>query len=166
MLRTLRYAVRKVFGTMPKLLPVGSKAPPFSVQDHEGHTVTSESLAGQRFVLWFFPKADTPGCTRQGCGFRDQSPGYQQRGVKVLGVSFDTMPDNRLFVKKFSFPFPLLCDTKREMGLAYKACDSAVDPYPNRITYVIGPDGTIEQALETKDPGGQAAALLESLPKK
>ena len=163
MLRVLRYAVRKVLGTMPKLLPVGSKAPPFSVLDHEGHTVTSAGLAGQRFVLWFFPKADTPGCTRQGCGFRDQQTGFEKQKVKVFGVSFDTPADNRAFVQKFSFPFPLLCDTKREMGLAYKACDSVVDPYPNRITYVIGPDGKIEQAIETKDPGGQAEELLAIL---
>jgi len=81
-------------------------------------------------------------------------------------VSFDSVAENKAFAEKFSFPFPLLCDTKRELGLAYKACDSAVDPYPNRITYVIGPDGTIEQALETKDPGGQAAALAESLARR
>ena len=61
MLGVLRYAFRKVFGTMPKLLPVGSKAPPFSVLDHEGRTVTLQGLAGTRFVLWFYPKADTPG---------------------------------------------------------------------------------------------------------
>ena len=83
--------------------------------------------------------------------------------MRIYGVSFDTVADNKAFAEKFSLPFPLLCDTKRELGRAYKACDSAVDPYPNRITYVIGPDGTIEQAIETKDPGGQAASLSESL---
>ena len=79
-------------------------------------------------------------------------------------MSFDSVAENKAFAEKFSFPFPLLCDTKRELGLAYKACDSTTDPYPNRITYVIGPDGTIEEAAETKDPAGQAAALLASLP--
>jgi peroxiredoxin Q/BCP len=84
--------------------------------------------------------------------------------VAIFGVSFDGIADNKAFAEKFSFPFPLLCDTTRALGLAYKACASAVDPYPNRITYVVGPDGKIEQAIETKDPGGQAAALLAALP--
>ena len=82
----------------------------------------------------------------------------------VLGVSFDSVEDNAAFARKFDFTYPLLCDTERELGLAYKACDSKVDPYPNRITYVIGPDGKIEQALETKDPAGQAAELAAKLP--
>jgi len=164
MLKTLRYALRKIFGTMPKLLPVGSKAPDFSVLDHQGRSVSLAGLKGKRFVLWFYPKADTPGCTREGCGFRDAYSEFEKRGVQVYGVSFDTVADNRAFAEKFKFSYPLLCDTKRELGLAYKACDSAVDPYPNRITYVIGPEGTIEEAVETKDPAGQAAALLASLP--
>ena len=82
--------------------------------------------------------------------------------MTVFGVSFDTEEGNKAFAEKFDFPFALLCDTSRAMGLAYNACDGAADPYPNRITYVIGADGTIEQAIETKDPGGQADALLAS----
>ena len=83
--------------------------------------------------------------------------------MTVLGVSFDGVEDNRAFAEKFSFPYLLLCDTERQLGLAYRACDGKLDPYPNRITYVIGPDGTIEQAIETSDPGGQAAAILATL---
>lgn len=84
--------------------------------------------------------------------------------MQVLGVSFDTVEENRAFAEKHSFPYPLLCDTDRAVGLAYKACDSKVDPYPNRITYLIGTDGTIEQAIETKDPAAQAAEILAALP--
>ncbi len=83
--------------------------------------------------------------------------------MQIFGVSFDTEAENKAFAEKLDFPFPLLCDTSRAMGLAYRACDSAADPYPNRITYVIGPEGEIQQAIETKDPGGQAAAILASL---
>ena len=73
------------------------------------------------------------------------------------------MAENKAFAEKFGYTFPLLCDTERKLGLAYKACDSAQDKYARRFTYVIGPDGTIEQAIDTKDPGGQAQALLRTV---
>ena len=73
------------------------------------------------------------------------------------------MADNRAFAEKFDFPFRLLSDPERQLGLAYGACDGPGDAYARRYTFVIGPDGTIEQALDTRDPGGQAEALLASL---
>lgn len=80
----------------------------------------------------------------------------------MLGISFDTAAENKAFAEKFGYTFPLLCDTTRTVGLAYKACDDAHAAYAKRFTYVIGADGTIEQAIDTKDPGGQAAALLQA----
>jgi peroxiredoxin Q/BCP len=78
----------------------------------------------------------------------------------VLGISFDTIEENREFAQVQKFPFPLLCDVDRRVGLAYRACESSSDAYPRRITYVIGPDARIEQAIATQDPGAQAAAIL------
>jgi thioredoxin-dependent peroxiredoxin len=78
----------------------------------------------------------------------------------VLGISFDSAAENRAFAEKFGYTFPLLCDVDRKVGLAYGACKSAKDRYAARLTYVIGPDGKVEQAIDTKDPGGQAKALL------
>lgn len=83
--------------------------------------------------------------------------------MRVFGVSFDTVEENAAFAAKHDFPYSLLCDTERALGLAYRACSSKIDPYPNRITYVVGPDGTIEQAIETASPGAQAAEILASL---
>lgn len=80
--------------------------------------------------------------------------------MEVLGISFDTEKENRAFSEKFSFPFRLLCDTDRAVGLAYGACESADAGYASRFTYVIGPDGRIEQAIDTQDPAGQAEAIL------
>lgn len=80
--------------------------------------------------------------------------------MKVFGVSFDSVADNKAFADKFSFPFALLSDPDRAMGIAYKACDGKLDPYARRLTYVVGPEGTIEQAIDTKDPGAQAGELL------
>ena len=80
-----------------------------------------------------------------------------------MGASFDTVEENRAFAEKFDFPYPLLCDTDRALGLAYKACEDAGDGYARRNTYVISPEGKIEQAIETSDPEGQAAELLSTL---
>lgn len=79
----------------------------------------------------------------------------------MLGASFDSVPDQASFAAKFSFPFRLLADTDKSLALAYKAASSGSDAWPRRITYLIGPDGRIEQAIETKDPAGQAAAVLD-----
>jgi peroxiredoxin Q/BCP len=81
----------------------------------------------------------------------------------VLGISFDSAAENRAFAEKFSYPFPLLSDPTRQVGLAYRACDSPSDKFARRYTYVIGPDGRIERAIDTRDAEGQARALLTSM---
>ena len=81
----------------------------------------------------------------------------------MLGISFDTVEKNRAFAEKFDLPFRLLCDTDRAVGLAYGACEKASDGYPRRHTYLIGKDGKVEQAIDTKDPGAQAAQILQSI---
>lgn len=84
--------------------------------------------------------------------------------MKVFGVSLDSVEDNRAFAEKFGYGFPLLCDTGRELSLAYGAVSSKLDQYAQRYTFVVGSDGVIEHAIDTKDPGGQADALLSELP--
>lgn len=81
----------------------------------------------------------------------------------MFGVSFDSVADNKAFADKYDFPFALLSDPDREMGLAFRAAERKDDGYARRYTYVIGTDGKIEHAIDTKDPGGQAEALLEIL---
>lgn len=81
----------------------------------------------------------------------------------MLGISFDDREANKAFADKYDFPFPLLCDTDRAVGMAYGACAAPTDEYPRRITYVIGPDGRVEEAIDTKDPGAQAGEILASL---
>ena len=84
-------------------------------------------------------------------------------GAKVFGVSFDSVEKNHAFSQKNDFPFPLLSDTERVMGLAFGTCVDASDGFSARFTFVVGPDGVIEQAIETKDPGAQAEQLVCSL---
>lgn len=81
----------------------------------------------------------------------------------MLGISFDTVAENKAFAEKFDFPYRLLSDPDRVVGQAYAACASADAPYAKRITYVIGPDGKIERAIDTKDPAGQADDILAGL---
>ena len=83
--------------------------------------------------------------------------------MRVFGVSFDSQEENRAFAEKLSFPFQLLCDTERSLGLAYGACTAKDEAHARRLTYVIGPDGRVEKAVDTKDPGAQAAELLDDL---
>lgn len=147
---------------MPLLKP-GDTAPDFRVEDHTGRTRTLREFAGRKVVLWFYPKADTKGCTREGCGFRDRAPDYTRLNVQILGVSFDTVAENAAFVKKFDFNYPLLCDTSRSIGLAYGACDDAKAQYAQRISYVIGADGKVERVYGTVDAMSHPNTLLEEL---
>lgn len=156
--------VRRMFAKGgPALLPVGAEAPGFELQDDHGRATKLASFRGRRVVLWFYPKASTPGCTKQGCAFRDHTAGFAAKDVAILGISFDAPAENRGFAAAQRFAFPLLSDVDRRVGLAYKACDSASDAYPRRITYVIGPDGRIERAIATQEPGAQAGELLATL---
>ncbi len=83
--------------------------------------------------------------------------------MRVFGVSFDTREENAAFAAKFDFPYPLLCDTERSLGLAFEACDAPDAQYAARLTYVVGPDGRIEHAIDTADPGAQASELVAAL---
>ncbi|MCB9914916.1 MAG: redoxin domain-containing protein [Planctomycetes bacterium] len=98
-------------------------------------------------------------------GFRDRAPQFEALGVRVFGVSFDDAQKNAAFRAKYGFPYPLLCDTERKLGLAFGACVDASDGYAARFTFVVSPTGVVERAIRTEDPGAQAAALLELLPR-
>ena len=157
--------LRKIFGgnSEPRLLEIGSAAPDFRVGAHDGTTVSLRDLRGRKVVLWFYPKADTPGCTVEGKGFCTEHQKFDTRGVVVLGVSFDDQAANKAFAEKFGFPYLLLCDTRREIGMAYGACDSPDAKHARRITYVIDEAGTIRQVFGKVDPATHIAEVLASV---
>ena len=99
----------------------------------------------------------------EGKGFRDRIQEFESANAVILGASFDNADDNRAFAEKFSFPFPLLCDTDRASGLAYGACDEAGAEYAKRISYLIAPDGTIAVAYGAVKPAAHPAEVLEHL---
>jgi peroxiredoxin Q/BCP len=100
-------------------LKAGDRAPSFELPDQDGATLSSASLAGQPYVLYFYPKDDTPGCTTEACGFRDAFPELDGAGVRVLGVSPDSIASHQRFVGKYGLPFTLLSDSSRELASAY-----------------------------------------------
>ena len=100
-------------------LKVGDKAPDFSLPDQDGKTVSLKSLKGKQMVLYFYPKDDTPGCTKEACGFRDSLKAIEKINTVVLGVSMDNAASHQKFIKKYSLPFPLLCDEDGTVSKAY-----------------------------------------------
>lgn len=145
------------------MLNVGEKAPAFNVKNHKGETVTLDQFKGKKVVLWFYPKADTPGCTAEGCSFRDRYSDFEKKNAAILGVSFDTVEENADFVKKFGFQYPLLCDVNREIGMSYGACQTPQDGYASRIGYVIDGNGKIERVYPKVDAKNFPGQVLETL---
>ena len=145
------------------MLAKGTSAPNFSVKDHNGNDVSLSDFKGKKVVLWFYPKADTPGCTVEGKGSRDDYEKFTKKNTVILGVSLDNESGNKAFAEKFDFPYPLLCDVKQKIALAYEAVKGPEDQYASRITYVIGEDGIILEAIsqvDTKTHSGDLCARL------
>ena len=106
---------------MPESPLLSRKAPAFSLPDQDGKTRTLREFAGRIVVVYFYPKDDTPGCTKESCAFRDLAPALAKRDVVILGVSADSAASHAKFAQKFSLPFPLLADTEKTMIKAYGA---------------------------------------------
>lgn len=153
----------RILGRRRRMLQVGTEAPDFLVNDHNGNRVTLEGLRGQKVILWFFPKADTPGCTVEGQGFRDAFDQFKEKNAVILGVSLDNEADNKAFAEKFNFPYPLLCDVGREISMAYQATKSKDDQYASRITYVIDENGKIAEAIDQVDTKTHATDLCSRI---
>ena len=145
------------------MLQVGADAPDFSVKDHNGNTVNLKDYRGKKVVLWFYPKADTPGCTMEGQGFRDDFKTFEDKNIQIFGVSLDNKADNKAFAEKFSFPYPLLCDVEREIALSYHSVKDVEEQYAARITYVIGEDGKILESIENVDTKTHSQGLCSRL---
>jgi thioredoxin-dependent peroxiredoxin len=155
--RPLPESESEVTPMMPK---EGDSAPDFTVRTHENKRVSLSDLRGQKVLLWFYPEADTPGCTAEGRGFRDQQNYFVENNIAVLGVSFNTVEDNAAFARKNGFNFPLLCDTDRTLGMAYGACDEPKERYAKRISFLIDENGKIERVYDHVDPRDHPARVL------
>lgn len=141
-------------------LATGTKAPNFTTTDDEGNTVSLSDFAGKTVVLYFYPKDDTPGCTKEAQSFRDSYAEYQGKDMVVLGVSRDDEASHKKFKEKYGLPFQLLVDTD---GAITKAYDVEGGGYSKRVTYIIDGEGTIAQVDENVKTGTHAQDILAAM---
>jgi peroxiredoxin Q/BCP len=146
----------------------GDAAPEFEVQDDQGKPLKLSSLRGQDVVLFFYPKADTPGCTKEACNFRDTIGEFAKRNAVVLGISPDKPTAQAKFKSKFELTFPLLADTEHKVAEAYgvwkeKSMYGKKYMGIERTTFLIGKDGRVRKVFEKVKPEGHADEVLATL---
>jgi len=144
------------------LLEVGAEFPRFDLESHTGDRVCLEELAGKKVLLFYYPKADTPGCTREACALRDAWSELSDAGVRVFGISYDKPSSNAKFAAKYELPFPLLTDSKKALAKQVGAT-SLVLPVPKRVSYLLDESGRVLKAYPTVRPHGHAAEVLGDL---
>jgi peroxiredoxin Q/BCP len=149
------------------MLKEGSFAPNFAANDANGETVRLKDLRGQKVVLYFYPKDDTPGCTKEACAFRDAFTEYKKKGIKVLGVSVDSEASHKKFTAKYKLPFTLLADPDHSIADAYgvygeKKFMGRTYLGVKRITFLIDEKGKIKKVFEKVKPEEHARDVLEA----
>ena len=146
----------------------GDAAPDFTLPDQDGNEVTLSELRGRPVVLYFYPKADTPGCTTQACGIRDHRADYEKTGARVVGVSPDTVTAQKKFAEKYDLDFTLLADENHEVAELYgvwgeKKMYGKTYMGVQRATFIIDPEGRVERAMYNVRATGHVAKLLREL---
>jgi thioredoxin-dependent peroxiredoxin len=149
-------------------LEEGDPAPAFTAPTNGGGQISLADLKGHTVILFFYPKDDTPGCTREACSFRDDYAEFKKRGAVVLGVSVDPVKSHDRFVKKFSLPFPLLADEDHRIVEAYgvwgeKTFMGRKYQGTHRVTFLIGPDGRIRKIWPRVKPDEHTSEVLAAL---
>lgn len=154
--------------TVTYMLQIGAKAPEFTLPDKDGKMVSLSSFHGKKVVLYFYPKDNTPGCTRQACAFAGVYKEFKDKGVEIIGVSRDSVASHVKFAEKYDLPFILLSDTELEAIKAYgvwqekKLCGK-VSMGVVRTTFIIDEDGRIEKIMSKVKPDTNAAEILAEL---
>ena len=149
-------------------LKVNDKAPAFSLLDQDGNKVSLKDFPGMTVILFFYPKADTPGCTVEACGFRDTYKKIQATGAVILGISADTSAKQKKFEEKFNLPYPLLADVDKKVCEAFDVIKEK-NMYGKKVkgiartTFVIGPDGKIAHVFHSVKADGHAEEVLNYL---
>jgi len=152
-------------------LQPGDLAPPFTGITQDGSTISLADFKGRNVILYFYPRDDTPGCTKEACAFRDDFTAFEKKGAIVIGVSTDTPQSHAKFAQKYRLPFPLLADEEKRIVQAYgvwgeKSFMGRKYLGTYRVTFLIGPDGTIKAIwpeVKPKEHAQQVMAALEPI---
>ena len=149
-----------LFGKSADTLKVGDMAPDFTLLSQEKKKVTLKDYRGKRVVVYFFPKADTPGWTKEACGFRDAFSEYEKANITVFGISYDSPKSLSAFKKKYNLPFTLLSDRDK---LAAKAYGTKSRLWAKRVTFVIDGEGKIEKIYKKMNVNTHAGKILDDI---
>jgi peroxiredoxin Q/BCP len=164
--RALRYNEERMGDAA--MLDINDKAPDIPLEDENGKEVSLKNFRGKTVVLYFYPRADTPGCTKEACSFRDADRKIQKAGIVVLGASPDTPKAQKKFQEKFHLPFSLLADADKKLSNAFGVIQEK-NMYGRKVmgvvrtTFIIGPDGKIKHVFHKVKPEGHAEEVLEYL---
>lgn len=139
----------------------GEEAPAFSGMKHDGYPISLSDYDGKWLALYFYPKSDTPGCTRQACSLRDSISELSDKGINILGVSVNSVADQAAFREKYNLPFPLLADEDAEVAEAY-GVKRGLLPMSKRVTFLISPEGNIGAVIEAVDVDSHAAQVMST----
>jgi peroxiredoxin Q/BCP len=153
------------------LLEVGAQAPDFTAIDQDGNKVALGDFKGKKVILYFYPKDNTPGCTKEACTFRDHFPQFQALNVEILGVSIDGEQSHKAFAQKYGLPFRLLTDPDKRLVTVYgvwgeKTLYGKKYMGTNRVTYVIDESGSIAAVFPNVKPATHAEEVLAVLHKQ
>jgi len=146
----------------------GDKAPPFNLESTSGEKIALKDLAGKTVVLYFYPKDNTPGCTKEACSFRDNYSEIKKKGAAILGISPDSRESHQKFTEKFSLPFPLLVDKDHKIAEKYgvwveKNMYGKKSWGIQRSTFIIGPDGKVKKAFNKVKVDGHSEEVMAVL---
>jgi Peroxiredoxin len=150
------------------MIAIGSKAPDFTLQNQDGKSISLSDYKGKKVILYFYPKDDTPGCTKQACGFTNLYPDFLEKGAEIIGVSKDSVESHKKFADKYNLSFTLLADPNK---LAIEAYDvwKEKNMYGKKVmgvvrtTYLIDEEGFIAKALSKVDASKNPSDMLKSL---
>ena len=144
------------------LIAVGEKAPSFDLVNQDGKSISLESFEGKYVLMWWYPKADTPGWTIEGNGFRDRIQNFKDKNCEILGVSFDAPADNKAFKEKFDFPFDLLTDSDKVASLGFGVQENEKGN-AGRMSVLVGPNGTVVKVYGEVKPADHPEQVLADL---
>lgn len=135
---------------MSQKIEQGDQVPAFQLPDQTGETFDSKTLHGKKHVIFFYPKDETPGCTKEACSFRDSYQDFQAAGAEVIGISSDEIRSHQSFISNHNLPYTLLSDTEKKVRKKFGVPGSLFGLLPGRVTYIVDSNGTVQHVFNSQ----------------